>query len=527
MKVLLITGQLAKNLVRKYASESNVEFEIVDLPISVASLLTPRYILRELKARKVKDFDMIIIPGLISGDTSLIDEIGIPAFKGPRYAADIPLVLDMLEKVKLSKTIPADDLLKEELRKRAIEEVKSIEKRKKDLLKNPWNMLIDNLAIGKDFPLRIMAEIVDAPKLNDDEIMKKARYYASSGADIIDIGMIAGESRPKDAERAVKAVRSVVNSLISIDTLDPKEAEAAVSAGADLILSVDGGNAEEMASFASDVAVIVIPTDHSRQLFPKEPIERVNLIRKNIKKARDLGMKKIIADLILDPIISPGFLDSVVAFYEFIRKEPNIPLLMGVGNVTELTDADTVGVNALLAGIASELGAGILLTTEVSNKAKGSVRELSLASKMMFLAKKRSSVPKDMALDLIIMKDKKSREEPYDRRFEKDVKIIESKKARMRILDPKGSFKILLDRDGNKIVALYYPSYKDDKHSLIIKGKNAEDIYRAIIDLGLVSLQDHAAYLGSELQKAQIALDTGKSYLQDVPLFSKVNNAFL
>jgi dihydropteroate synthase-like protein len=527
MRVLLITGQLAKNLVRKYASESNVEFEIIDLPISVASLLTPRYILHELKIRKVKDFDMIIIPGLISGDASLIDDIGIPAFKGPRYAADIPLVLDMLKKVKLSKTKPADDLLKEELRRRAIEEIKDIEKRKEDFLKNPWNMLINNLAIGKDFPSRIMAEIVDAPKLNDEEIMKKARYYASSGADIIDIGMIAGESRPKDAERAVKAVRSVVDSLISIDTMDPKEAEAAVSAGADLILSVDGGNAKEMASFASDVAVVVIPTDHSKHLFPKDPLDRIDLIEENIRKAKNLGMKKIIADLILDSIISPGFLDSIVAFYEFRKREPNIPLLMGVGNITELLDADTVGVNALLAGIASELGASILLTTEVSDKAKGSVRELSLASKMMFLARKRSSAPKDMALDLIIMKDKKSREESYDKKVEEGVKIIESKKAKLRRLDPKGSFKIILNRDEKEIIALHYPSYKTDEHDLIIKGKNAEDIYRTIIDLGLVSLFDHAAYLGSELQKAQIALVTGKSYLQDMPLFSKVNNASL
>ncbi|MEM3437976.1 MAG: dihydropteroate synthase-like protein, partial [Nitrososphaerales archaeon] len=413
MKVLLVTGQLAKNLVRKYASESNVEFEIEDLPISVASLLTPRYILRELKAKNVKNFDMIITPGLISGDVSLIDEIGIPTFKGPRYAADIPLVLNMIDKVKLSKTLPADDLLKEELRRRAIEEINVVEKHKEDLLKNPWNMLINNLAIGKDFPSRIMAEIVDAPRLTDEEIMKKARYYASSGADIIDIGMIAGESRPKDAERAVKAVRSIMDSLISIDTIDPKEAEAAVSAGANLILSVDGSNVKEIASFASDIPVVVIPTDHSKHLFPKEPLERVNLIEENIKKAKDLGMRKIIADLILDPIISPGFLNSIVAFYEFRKKEPNIPLLMGVGNITEMTDVDTVGVNALLAGIAAELGVSILLTTEVSDKSKGSVRELSFASKMMFLAKKRSSVPKDMALDLIIMKDKKSREEPY------------------------------------------------------------------------------------------------------------------
>ncbi|MEM3383140.1 MAG: dihydropteroate synthase-like protein [Nitrososphaerales archaeon] len=526
MKILLVTGQLAKNLVRKYANESNVNFEIEDLPISVASLLTPRYILSELKARNIKDFDMIMIPGLISGDVSLIDEIGIPTFKGPRYAADIPLVLDMINKVKLSKTLPADDLLKEELRRRAIKEIKAVEKRKKDLLKNPWNMLINTLAIGKDFPSRIMAEIVDAPRLTDEEIIRKARYYVSSGADIIDIGMIAGESRPKDAERAVKAVRSAVDSLISIDTLDPKEAEAAVLAGANLILSVDGSNAKEMASFASDVAVVVIPTDHDKHLFPKEPIERINLIEENIRKARDLGMKKIIADLILDSMISPGFLDSIVSFYEFRKREPNIPLLMGVGNITEMTDADTVGINALLAGIAAELGASILLTTEVSDKSKGSVRELSFASKMMFLAKKRSSVPKDMALDLIIMKDKKSREEPYDKNIEEGVKIVESKGAKLRKLDPKGSFKILIDRDEKKIVALHYPSYKSDKYDLIIKGKNAEEIYRTIIDLGLISLYDHAAYLGSELQKAQIALDTGKSYLQDMPLFSKVNNTF-
>ncbi|MCP8321544.1 MAG: dihydropteroate synthase-like protein, partial [archaeon] len=224
MKVLLVTGQLAKNLVKKYASESNVEFKIEDLPMSVASLLTPRYILRELKAREVKGFDMIIIPGLISGDASIIDEIGIPTFKGPRYAADIPLVLDMIEKVNLSKNLPADDLLKEELRRRAIEEIKAVDRRKEELLKNPWNMLIKNLAIGRDFPSRIMAEIVDAPILTDEEIMKKAKYYSSSGADIIDVGMMAGESRPNDAKRAVKAIRSAVDSLISVDTLDPKEA---------------------------------------------------------------------------------------------------------------------------------------------------------------------------------------------------------------------------------------------------------------------------------------------------------------
>ncbi|MCP8323618.1 MAG: dihydropteroate synthase-like protein [Candidatus Methylarchaceae archaeon HK02M2] len=522
MRVLLITGQLAKKMVKKYASESNVEFEIMDLSTSVAALLKPQFILQELKIRKVKDFDVVIIPGLISGNVSLIDEIGIPTFKGPRYAADIPLVLDLLGKVKLSKTLPADKLLKEELKRRALEEIETINRYKDELLKRPWNKLIRDLPIGKDFPVKIMAEIVDAPQLTDKEIIKKAKYYVKSGADIIDVGMISGECRPDDAKRAVKAIRSTADSLISIDTMDPKEAEAAISAGADLILSVDGSNIEEMASFASSSTIVVIPTNYDKQQFPEEPFEKVNLIEENIRKARKLGMNNIIADLILNPIISLGVVNSLVAFNEFKRRNPDVPLLMGVGNVTELLDADTIGVNALLTGIASELGVSILLTTEVSDKTRGSVNELSVASRLMFLSKKRSSVPKDLGLDLLVMKEKKLMEEPYDRRIEGNVEVIKSKNDRERKMDPKGCFKILLDRDENEIVTMFYPSYDLNGCSLIVKGKKAEEIYHTLIELNLVSLYDHAAYIGSELQKAQIALKTGKNYLQDAPIFSEL-----
>jgi len=522
MKVLLITGQLAKNLVKKYSIGSNVHSETIALSTSVAALLKPQYILNELKKRKIKDYDVVILPGLISEDVSLIDKIGIPTFKGPRYAVDIPFVLDNLSKVKLSKKLPADDLLKEKLRHRALKEIEAVNRYKDELLKKPWNTLIRELPIGRDFPARIMAEIVDAPLLTDEEIIKRAKYYVASGADVIDIGMIAGECRPDDAEGAVKAVRSAVHSLVSIDTMDAKEAEAAVSAGANIILSVDGGNVVDMASFASETTIVVIPTNYRKQLFPEEPLEKVALIEANIRKARNLGMNNIIADLILNPVISTGIVNSIIAFYEFKSRNPDIPLLMGIGNITELMDADTIGVNALLSGIASELGVSILLTTEVSDKARGSVKELSLASRLMFLAKIRSSVPKDLGLDLLFMKEKKLKEEPYDKRVEGSIKVIRSKSDLVRNMDPKGCFKILLDRDENEIVTLYYPSYNLDQCSLIIKGKKAEDIYQTVIDLRLVSLYDHAAYLGNELQKAQIALITGKNYLQDNPLFYKV-----
>jgi dihydropteroate synthase-like protein len=521
VKVLLITGLLAKDMVTYYAKKSGVKTKTHALKVPVAALLTPKYIAKEIKKLELHGFDMILVPGLIRGDTSIIeDTTKIPTFKGPKYAADLPTVLGILGQVKLSKITPACDLLKDELERKALQEIHLAEKNRDVLLKNPGNMLIGELAIGRDFPMRIMAEIIDAPLLTDDEIQAMARRYVKLGAEIIDVGMVAGESRPSDARRAVKAVRSVVNVPVSIDTLDPDEAREAVSAGADLVLSVDAGNVEDIAAFASKVAVLVIPTNHRKGYFPKEVIKRVIFLEENIKKAQKLGMTRIIGDLILDPVNMPGIMDSLVAFHKFAKRQTDVPLLLGVGNVTELMDADSVGINALLAGIASEIGASILLTAEKSDKAKGSIKELAVASKMMFLAKKRSSVPKDLGLDLLILKDKRIREEPYNREIEAETQItMAAEKRKPPLFDPKGCFKIMIDRANDVIAALHFSTSKRDKPTVIIKGKTAEEICAKIVEMGLVARLDHAAYLGSELAKAEIALKTGKEYIQDSPFF--------
>ena len=59
----------------------------------------------------------------------------------------------------------------------------------------------------------------------------------------------------------------------------------------------------------------------------------------------------------------------------FREAHPQVPLFFGAGNVTELLDADTQGVNALLAALAAEVEASILFTPEYSAKARGSVRK--------------------------------------------------------------------------------------------------------------------------------------------------------
>jgi dihydropteroate synthase-like protein len=518
VKVLLVTGQLAKEIVSSYAKESAIETETFALKIAVAAFLTPQTIIEELKGKKLAGFNMILTPGLLRGDTAAITlATGVAAFKGPRYAADLPTVLDMFCEVKLSTTVPADDLLREKLAEKALAEIQKTEAQRDTLLKKQGNMQVGSVAIGKDFPMRVLAEIVDAALMDKETIQQTAKRFVATGADFIDVGMVAGESQPQKAAQMVQWVKEVVDVPVSIDTLDPAEIKAAVQAGAELVLSADAGNIEEIAAHVKDAAVVVIPTNQRQGYFPKKTQERVKYLEEIIAKAKKLGVKRCIADLIVEP---QDILESFIAFKEFANRNRDIPLFVGISNVTELFDADSVGLNAILARLSSEMGGNILLATEKSTKAKGTVKEEVVAAKMMFLAKKRGSVPKDLGIDLLILKDKRSHEELYDRKVETNVKVVvTSETAEPATLDSAGTFKISVDRIEGFIVAAHYLPSDMSKSINIVKGKTAETIYAKVLELGLVSRLDHAAYLGMELAKAEVALITGKDYVQDGFLF--------
>lgn len=520
MKVLLITGMLAKETVQNYASQSSVASDVLALPIAVAAFLTPKTIADALKTKKHAGYNMILVPGLVRGDTTQISQAtGIPAFKGPRYAADLPVVLDMLCDVELSTVMPACELLREQLAQKALEEIQKTEASRDELLKKPGSMLIGDLAVGKDFPMRVLAELVDAPLMDDQTIQRTARRFVEAGAHIIDVGMVAGESRPNDASRIVGLVKQVVDVPVSIDTLDPAEINAAVGAGADLVLSADAGNIQDIAPYVSKVAVVVIPTNQRQGYFPKTAQERVKYLEEIMKTAKNLGVNRCIADLILEP---QAILESFIAYKTFAQRNPEVPLFVGVSNVTELTDADSVGINATLARLSQEVDASILLATEKSPKAKGTVAEEVAAAKMMFLAKRRGSIPKDLGIDLLILKDKHNYEEPYNKNLESTAKVqLAPENPQPALLDPAGMFKIYIDRNEGLLVAMHFLPSDAAKPVYVVKGKTAESVYSKIVELGLMSKLDHAAYLGVELAKAEIALRIGKQYVQDDVLFEK------
>ena len=522
--ILIITGHLAYPLVKEMADKSKKETVVHIAETQVAAFLTPNQIIKEIHEHfedRLDEIDLILVPGLIRKDTFLIaEEFNIPCYKASTDAADLAMVLDLVDDLELSQSTPADKLIIEEKKKQALKFIEDFEndiEKRDELLKKENNILVRNLPVGDDFPMRVLSEIASAPILSKEDLIKKAEFFVASGSDMIDIGMIAGEDRSDQIPDLIDTLRPIVGDRpLSIDTLNPNEIRAAVEHGIDMVLSLDNGNYKDILPLLKEknVPAVLLPTNFSEGFVPHTPEERIESMEKLVASCDGLD---VVCDLILDPVNSASIVDSIISFNEF-HKIDKKPMFFGIGNVIELMDTDSVGANALLAGIAMEIGASILFTPEESGKTHGSVRELAIASKMMFLAKNRQSIPKDLGIDLLVFKDKKKR---FDLKQEaEDIPTIKQEEPMKFVRDKAGSFKIRVEHAITvEDSYLSVTHFKRNQADISFEGKTAREIYEEIIKKGLVTRMEHAAYLGSELQKAEIAMLTGKEYVQDFELF--------
>ena len=166
---------------------------------------------------------------------------------------------------------------------------------------------------------------------------------------------------------------------------------------------------------------------------------------------------------------------------------------MGIGNITELTHADTTGITAILLGIISELKINHVLTTQVSNHCKTVIKETDLARRIMHAASVNNITPKHINDGLLSTHgaEKNSTEESE---IEDLFKNVKDKNYRI-LLSDKGVN--LFNKNGKMTAVDPY-----DFFDFI----NVED------DIG------HAYYLGIELARAQIAYQLDKKYEQDEEL---------
>ena len=290
--ILFLTGKLAEKQLRQILAKMQPEFTytVHQLGVKVAALMTADMIARRLK--DTFNADRIIIPGRCRGDLDTLSQnLGVPVERGPEELKDLPLYFGK-------------------------------EAHKPDLSK---------------YKVKIFAEIVDAPQSTIEQIVERAYYYRNNGADIIDIGCLPDTDFPH-LEETIQALKQE-GFVVSIDSLEPDDLLRGGKAGADFMLSLH----ESTVWIADQVSTtpIVIPETHG----DLESLDRtIETLQKNN------------LDFIVDPILDPlhfGFTESIVRYHQVRQKYPDIEMMLGIGNITELTHADTLGMNALLLGICS------------------------------------------------------------------------------------------------------------------------------------------------------------------------------
>ena len=438
--ILFVTGQLAevavRSIVREVADKIGFDFSIAVLPITVAALMTPKWLLRKLEVPR--GITRVVVPGYLeSGIDELASALQVTVVAGPR---DIRNLAEFFGKQRET----AADL--------------------------------------EDYRIEILAEINHAPALTLEQLIARAKALAVQGANVIDLGCTPGVSWAGVGD-AVRALRDE-GLRVSIDSFDPREVALACRAGAELVLSVNSSNCAAALDWGVEVVAVPDVPDDEKFFF-----ETVDFLVSRGVRVR------------LDPILEPigcGFARSLQRYIDCRARFDALPMMMGIGNLTELTDVDSAGINMLLLGICEELRIESVLTTNVINWATTSVQECDIARRIVHYAVSNRIPPKRIDDRLVMLRD------PKVNRFGDDV--IAGLAQSIRDANVR-----LLAQDGVIHMLAAGMHFQDADPFALFEQALASPL-RERIDAS------HAFYLGFEMCKALTALTLDKQYEQDEAL---------
>ncbi|WP_175940714.1 DUF6513 domain-containing protein [Caballeronia sp. BCC1704] len=437
--IVFLTGRLAEQSLRRVlegiaptSAASPFTWEVREIGLQVAGLMTADMIRRRVATPLGEGTSRMIVPGRCRGDLdALTAHYGVKVERGPEEVKDLPQFFGR-------------------------------EARHVDLSR---------------YETEIFAEIVDAPRLDLAGIAARARDYAKQGADVIDIGCLPETPFPHLGDAV--AMLKEQGYRVSVDSMVADELVRGARAGADYLMSLN-----------VDTLWIADETASTPVLVPREPHDMASLEAAiDAMKARN---RPFLADPILDPI--PFGLAASIARYVSLReRHPDVAIMMGIGNVTELTEADTTGINAVLLGMAAELRIAAVLTTSVSLHARRAVREADVARRVMHAARETQTLPKGLSGDLSALHAKR----PFPYSAEEINELARS------VRDP--NFRVQVSAEGIHV-------YNRDGHRI------ATDPFALYPDLKLEADGGHAFYMGVQLARAEIAWQLGKRFDQDQAL---------
>lgn len=432
-RIAFLTGHLAQPRLEKVLAdmgETEFGWSVINVGVKVAALMTEAIIARRLP--RPVEATRIVVPGRCRADLARLSaEFGVPFERGPEEVHDLPAFFGKGGRgLDLSRT-----------------------------------------------DIRIFAEIVEAPMLGVEEILARARTMRASGADVIDLGSLPDTPFPHLAD-AVGAL-AAEGIATSVDSANLDELRIGARAGAQFLLSLD----ETTVDVAADTGAtpVLVPAAHG---------DLASLLR-----AAEMADKRGLA-AILDPVLDPihfGFMESLGRYAELRRLLPGAEILMGTGNLTELTDADSGGVTGMLIGICSELAIRNVLVVQVSPHTRRTLQEHDAARRIMYAARADRSLPRGYGHALLQLHDCNP--------FPTSPAEIAALAGQVR----DGNFRIETAVDGIHVYARGVHHVATDAMSLFPA-------------LGITEDAPHAFYLGAELAKAEIAWRLGKRYMQDEPI---------
>ena len=442
-----VTGKLAepalRAVVESLSQRHGFDYTIAKLPITVAALMTTRWLLRHLEIPE--GTTRLVLPGYLQSGTDTIREHahahGFPQLKvecGPKDLRDLPIFFGETSSRKSG---------------------------------------------NGEYSIEIIAEINHANRLPLADLQQKAQRLQQAGADVIDLGCEPGQfwSTVPDA---VKSLRDL-GLRLSIDSFDPAEVALATKAGAELVLSVDRNNCHAAGDWGREVVVI-----------PDDTHQLATCFEQTIQSLEKQGVPYR-----LDPILEPigcGFARSLQRYYWTREHYPEARMMMGIGNLTELTDGDSAAINTLLLGYCQELNIHSVLTTEVINWARSSVQECDLARRLVHAAVQEGIPPKHLEPKLILLRDPRLRHHP--------PAFLEH--LAQTITDH--NYRILLSEGEIHLLAAGVHLHGTDPFEIV--GRLLRHPDARPLDAS------HAFYLGYEMAKAATALTLDKNYEQDQAL---------
>ena len=433
-----ITGRLAevplRAIVESLSQTADFAYTIDVLPISVAAMITPDWACKHV--RVPPQATRVMTPGYCVGDFStLAAACGRPVARGPKDLKQLP-----------------------------------------EYFGEP--------ALGADYgeyDIEILDQIRDAYRLPLAEVLWKAKRLEACGAEWIVLG---GDPRETWAGLA-ECVTALGDEgrRVAIESRDPAEIDAALSAGARMVLSVNSRNVQNACRWGCEVVVV-----------PDEPGTLAG-IQDTVDALTAAG-----AAMRINPGLNPltcGFTESLGRYLALRWQWPHAELMMAVGAVTETMAVDSGPIHALLMGICQELGVRSALVSQENNWTRSGVRECDLARQMMHYAQAHGVLPKRVTDDLAVLRDRRL----YERSVEEMLDLVTALK------DP--SYRLLAGSGRLHVLAA----------GLYLDGTDPYELFEQMVARGERSIDaPYAFYLGYEMSKAVTALTLGKNYRQDEAL---------